>query len=192
MRSRSRQSVNRGPRAGGREDGGETSRSWAWGSGIGRDQMKQDAVYGQRAEWLRREEDSNDAARVGGGGFRTRRARDPRRENKGGAGATRSRGVEGAERVGGPTQPSRSCGRRRGRERRGGGTYWGPSSRCSWGSPPADEGRGSPGRPGGPGRCRTGQWSRPWLRGTLFGHSPYLTTPCPQPPRRRYSRHRGA
>lgn len=107
---------------------------------------------------------------------------DPRRENKGGAGATRSRGVEGAERVGGPTQPSRSCGRRRGRERRGGGTYWGPSSRCSWGSPPADEGRGSPGRPGGPGRCRTGQWSRPWLRGTLFGHSPYLTTPCPPAP----------
>lgn len=69
-------SVNRGPRAGGREDGGETSRSWAWGSGIGRDQMKHDAVYGQRAEWLRRGEDSNDAARAGGGGFRTRRARD--------------------------------------------------------------------------------------------------------------------
>lgn len=52
------------------------------------------------------------------------------------------------------------------------GTYWGPSARRRWGSPPAGEGRGSPGRPGGPGSSRTGQWSRPWLRGTPLGHSP--------------------
>lgn len=52
------------------------------------------------------------------------------------------------------------------------GTYWGPSARRRWGSPPAGEGRGSPGRPGGPGSGRTGQWSKPWLRGACLGRSP--------------------
>lgn len=68
-----------------------------------------------------------------------------------------------------------------------GSTYWGPSARRRWGSPPAGEGRGSRGRPGGPGSSRTGQWSRPWLRGALLVHSPYLTTPCPPPPLGRHS-----
>lgn len=60
--------------------------------------------------------------------------------------------------------------------------YWGPSAGRRWGSPPAGEGRGSPGRPGGLGRSRTGQWSRPWLLGTRLGPSAHLTTPWPLPP----------
>lgn len=62
-----------------------------------------------------------------------------------------------------------------------GGTYWGPSARRRWGSPPAGEGRGSPGRPGGPGSGRTGQWSRPWLREPRSGT--HLTSPRPAPRR---------
>lgn len=63
-----------------------------------------------------------------------------------------------------------------------GDTYWGPSARRRGGCPPAGEGRGSPGRTGGPGSSRTGQWSRPWLPGAPLVHSPYLPTPCPPPP----------
>lgn len=49
----------------------EKTRSWGWGSGLGREQSKLDAVFGQRAEWLRREEDNTDAVGAGGRGFRT-------------------------------------------------------------------------------------------------------------------------
>lgn len=70
--------------------------------------------------------------------------------------------------------------------REGGGevrsTYWGPSARRHWGSPPGGEGRGSPGRPGGPGRSRTGQWSRPWLREPHSGTRLRLSTPKPLRP----------
>lgn len=43
-------------------------------------------------------------------------------------------------------------------------TYSGPSS-GRWGSPPAAEEIGSRAQTAGPGRSRTGRWSRPWLQG---------------------------
>ena len=53
-----------------------------WGSGLGREKSKPDAVFGQRAEWLRREEDNTDAVRADGRGFRTH-GRGSARKGKG-------------------------------------------------------------------------------------------------------------
>ena len=50
-----------------------------WGSGLGREPSKLDAVFGQRAEWLRREEDNTDAVAAGGRGFRTHSRRSAQR-----------------------------------------------------------------------------------------------------------------
>ena len=53
-----------------------------WGSGLGREQSKPDAVFWLRAEWLRREEDNTDAVGADGHGFRTH-GRGSARKGKG-------------------------------------------------------------------------------------------------------------
>lgn len=75
MRSRGRRcgTGDPGRREGGRQrrDSERKVRVGGWGSGLGREQSKPDAVFGQRAEWLRRQEDNTDAVGAGGHGFRT-------------------------------------------------------------------------------------------------------------------------
>lgn len=85
MRSRGRHCRTGDP---GPEGEGETEKRLrkvgvaGWGSGLGREQSKPDAVFWLRAEWLRREEDNTDAVGADGHGFRTH-GRGSARKGKG-------------------------------------------------------------------------------------------------------------
>lgn len=184
MRSRSKPcgTGDRGLEGGG--DGEDIRReSWRGGRGEWGRQRRQEKrrSSGQRASGLGESwaTGTQHRRRPGGRSCRTRRTGDrccAKREAWGERGAPRA-GAAG--RLGDPNPRSRG----RGGAGEGSGearvTYWGPSARRRWGSPPADEGRGSPGRPGGPGSSRTGQWSKPWLREPRSGT--HLTSPHPAP-----------
>lgn len=71
-----------GRREGRRKDSERKLGVGGWGSGLGREQSKLDAMFGQRAECLRREEDNTDAVGAGGRGFRTH-SRGSARRGKG-------------------------------------------------------------------------------------------------------------
>lgn len=193
MRSRyrwcNREPGRRGERGGGgrrRRDSERKVGVGGWGSGLGREQgAKPDAVFGQRAEWLRRQEDNTDA--VGAGGhFRTHGRGSARRGERGGEEELRAPGRAGE------LEPAAQVPREEaGRERRGGGISGVPPHGAAGGLLPQMRGRGSPAQL----EVLEGAepiMEQPWSGQPMPRHSPYLTTPCPPPPRRCSSRHRGA